>query len=177
MHLELKDLPPNMRAQALKIILEEDIKRGSGKGTKKGTHEGTVKKGTDTDKGSDIHIRAQAATVDKKRFDSRGEWEYYFGTVIPKMRTGEVLSCEEHPAFKLYEKGEYCGIKLGSIRYTADFKLTYADGRVEIVEIKSKFVRRMQRDYPVRRRAFIEQYARPQGWKFTEIITDKTDKG
>ena len=43
--------------------------------------------------------------------------------------------------------------------------------------IKSKFVRRMQRDYPVRRRVFLEQIARPAGWKFTEIITaeDKDD--
>lgn len=57
------------------------------------------------------------------------------------------------------------------------FRLTYADGTVEIVEIKSKFVRRMQRDYPVRRRVFLEQIARPAGWKFTEIITaeDKDD--
>lgn len=68
-------------------------------------------------------------------------------------------------------------MKLRPIRYTADFRLTYADGTVEIVEIKSKFVRRMQRDYPVRRRVFLEQIARPAGWKFTEIITaeDKDD--
>ena len=29
----------------------------------------------------------------------------------------------------------------------------------------------MQRDYAVRRRVFLEQVARPAGWKFTEIIT------
>ena len=57
------------------------------------------------------------------------------------------------------------------VRYTADFRLVYADGVVEIVEIKSKFVRRMQRDYAVRRRVFLELVARPAGWKFTEIIT------
>lgn len=49
--------------------------------------------------------------------------------------------------------------------------MKYADGTVEIVEVKSKFVRRMQRDYPVRRRVFLELIARPAGWKFTEIIT------
>lgn len=42
---------------------------------------------------------------------------------------------------------------------------------MEIVEVKSKFVRRMQRDYAVRRRVFLELVARPAGWKFTEIIT------
>ena len=49
--------------------------------------------------------------------------------------------------------------------------MDYADGTVEIVEVKSKFVRKMQRDYPVRRRIFIETIARPAGWRFREIIT------
>ena len=68
-------------------------------------------------------------------------------------------------------KGEYGALKLRPVRYTADFRLVYADGTVEIVEVKSKFVRRMQRDYAVRRRVFLEMVARPAGWKFTEIIT------
>ena len=38
-------------------------------------------------------------------------------------------------------------------------------------EAKEKFVRRMQRDYAVRRRVFLEMVARPAGWKFTEIIS------
>ena len=110
-------------------------------------------------------------------FDSRGEYEFYTGTVLPKMARGEIVKCKQHPAFPLFPAGEYGTMKLRPIRYTADFRLTYADGTVEIVEIKSKFVRRMQRDYPVRRRVFLEQIARPAGWKFTEIITaeDKDD--
>ena len=67
--------------------------------------------------------------------------------------------------------GQYGALKLRPVRYTADFRLVYADGTVEIVEIKSKFVRRMQRDYALRRRVFLEQVARPAGWKFMEIIT------
>jgi hypothetical protein len=118
--------------------------------------------------------QAKAAGRD---FDSRGEYEFYTGTVLPKIARGEIVACEQHPAFPLFPAGEYDTMKLRPIRYTADFRLTYADGTVEIVEIKSKFVRRMQRDYPVRRRVFLEQIARPAGWKFTEIITaeDKDD--
>jgi hypothetical protein len=67
--------------------------------------------------------------------------------------------------------GEYKRREAAERQYTADFRMTYADGTVEIVEVKSKFVRRMQRDYPVRRRVFLELIARPAGWKFTEIIT------
>jgi len=152
MHMELKDLPPRMRKQALKIIAEEDARRSS------------ALKNLAT-------AAAAKAKAEGEDFDSRGEYEYYIGEVRPKLKSGELKSCERQPAFELFPAGEYNGLKLRAIRYTADFRLDYADGRVEIVEVKSKFVRRMQRDYHIRRRLFIEQYARPQGWIFTEIIT------
>lgn len=151
MRLELKDLPPRMQRQALRIIAEED-------GKKKNKTE-------------------QKQNIGKAQFDSRGEYEFYVGEVLPGLRSGKIASCEEHPVFALFGSGEFCEIKLGTIRYTADFKITYSDGTVEIIEIKSRFVRRMQRDYPVRRRIFIEKYARPNGWKFREVITDKDERG
>ena len=64
-----------------------------------------------------------------------------------------------------------CGSKEQTV--TPDFVLTYADGTVEIVEVKSKFTRRMQRDYIYRRRLFIDLVAEPRGWKFVEWFADK----
>lgn len=157
MSIQLKDLPPQMRKQALKKIAQEDARRAAAlkaAGTMKTAE--TVRK------------KQRAAGAD---FDSLGEYEYFVGTVRPKLKSGELLSCERQPAFVLFPPGEYNGEKLRAIRYTADFRLNYSDGSVEIVEVKSKFVKRMQRDYHIRRRIFIEQYARPNGWKFTEIIT------
>ena len=87
------------------------------------------------------------------------------------MKFMDLTDEEAHPCFPLFPAGQYGALKLRPVRYTADFRLVYADGTVEIVEIKSKFVRRMQRDYALRRRVFLEQVARPAGWKFTEIIT------
>lgn len=66
---------------------------------------------------------------------------------------------------------EYGNVKLPAARYTADYVLVYADGAVEVVEIKSKFTRWAQRDYIYRRRLFIDLIAEPKGYKFTEIIT------
>ena len=43
-----------------------------------------------------------------------------------------------------------------------------------LVEIKSKFTRKMQRDYIYRRRLFIDLIAKPKGWGFVEIITPDT---
>lgn len=114
---------------------------------------------------------ARAAKITGKEFDSLGEYEYYIGTVAPKVARGEIVEWEAHPCFPLFPAGQYGALELRPVRYTADFRLVYADGTVEIVEIKSKFVRRMQRDYALRRRVFLEQVARPAGWKFTEIIT------
>ena len=152
MRLELKDLPPKMRQQALKIIAAEELKKAD-------------------------HMRGPVTAAEPKRFDSKGEAEFYMGEVLPRLRSGEIVACEEHPAFQLFDAAEFCGLKLGAIRYTADFKITSSNGTAEIIEIKSHFVRRMQRDYPIRRRIFIEKYARPNGWKFREVITDKDERG
>lgn len=104
-------------------------------------------------------------------FDSSGERDFYLGVIVPKMQSGEIVRFIGHPRFELFKPDEYCGIKLSAVRYTADFRLDYADGSVEIVEIKSKFVRKMQRDYALRRRLFIEKIAKPNGWSFVEVIT------
>ena len=64
------------------------------------------------------------------KFDSRGEYEYYVGTVAPKVGRGEIVKWEAHPCFLLFPAGKYNGVKLRSVQYTADFRLTYADGTV-----------------------------------------------
>lgn len=146
--LELDDLPPRYRAQAERQLARSEKKR------------------------ADPLLEAvKTAKTIGRDFESRGEYEFYIGTVAPKLARGEIVEWEAHPCFPLFPAGEYGGIKLRPVRYTADFRLVYADGTVEIVEIKSKFVRRMQRDYAVRRRIFLELVARPAGWRFTEIIT------
>ena len=151
MRIELSDLPPAYRAQAERQLAERA-------------------------KAKDDPLAAAVSAAKRcgREFDSRGEYEFYIGTVLPKLAAGELRAWEQHPRFVLFPAGEYDGVALRELRYTADFRLDYADGGVEIVEIKSKFVRRMQRDYHIRRRIFIETVARPAGWRFREIITADT---
>ena len=85
---------------------------------------------------SGVEAAVNAARSTGHEFDSRGEYEYYVGTVAPKVGRGEIVKWEAHPCFLLFPVGEYNGVKLRSVQYTADFRLTYADGTVEIVEIK-----------------------------------------
>lgn len=112
----------------------------------------------------------KAAIEEKNEFDSKLEAEFYAAEVLPKIRSGEIVSCELHKTYLLLPPDKYCGIYLHKAEYTPDFVLTYRSGLVEIVEVKSKAVRRLQQSYVYRRRLFIDKYARPNGWKFREVI-------
>lgn len=92
----------------------------------------------------------------------------------PKVQRGEIVKVESHCRFTMLPEKEYGNVKLPAMHYTPDFVLTYADGTVEVVEVKSKFTRRQQRDYIHRRRMFIDLVAEPRGWRFVEHITPDT---
>ena len=167
--LELEDLPPRYRAQAELQILQ----RKSGKQTQKRAENGKNRDGN----------------AENRKPES--EKRYYREVILPKVACGLVVKVQEQIVFELLPEKAYCGLKLPKARYkpekeygnvklpaahyTPDFVLTYADGTVEIVEVKSRFTRRMQRDYIYRRRLFIDLIAEPRGWKFTEWFADKED--
>lgn len=102
--------------------------------------------------------------------DSELEQRYYAAELWPKIMAGLVAQVELHKQFLLYPADTYCGLRLPAANYTPDFLVTYANGTVEAVEVKHAKIRKLQRDYIYRRRLFIEKYARPNGWKFTEYI-------
>lgn len=103
-------------------------------------------------------------------FESNLERDYYLAEILPRVRSGEISTVSLHERFELLPASSYCGIRLPAAHYTPDFVITYADGSVEAVEVKSKKIRQLQGSYVYRRRLFIEKYARPNGWKFTEVI-------
>ena len=151
--LELEDLPPRYRAQAELQILQ----RKSGKQTQKRAENGKNRDGN----------------AENRKPES--EKRYYREVILPKVACGLVVKVQEQIVFELMPEKAYCGLKLPKARYKPDFVLTYADGTVEVVEVKSRFTRRMQRDYIYRRRLFIDLIAEPRGWKFTEWYADKED--
>ena len=104
--------------------------------------------------------------------DSELERRYYAAVLWPKIMAGLVVSVELHKRFTLYPADTYCSLRLPAAHYTPDFFITYQNGTVEAVEVKSAAVRKLQRDYIYRRRLFIERFARPNGWRFTEYIQE-----
>lgn len=103
-------------------------------------------------------------------FESNLEREYYLGEILPRIQRGEIKNVDLHRKFELMPASSYCGIRLPAAHYTPDFVIRYTDGSVEVVEVKSKKIRQLQGSYVYRRRLFIERYARPNGWRFTEVI-------
>ena len=165
--LELEDLPPRYRAQAELQI----ARRKSGTCAAKMTENGQYRERT----GQKGAVCAKSAEK-PCREPPESERRYYREYILPKVACGQVVQVQEQVVFDLLPEKTYCGLKLPKARYKPDFVLTYADGTVEIVEVKSKFTRRMQRDYIYRRRLFIDLIAEPRGWKFTEWFADKEDK-
>lgn len=151
MRMELSDLPPKYRAQAEAQIAARCRA-----------------------KAPTLEAVAAAAKKTGREFDSRGEYDYYMGMILPKVQRGEIVKVESHRRFTMLPEKEYGNVKLPAMHYTPDFVLTYADGTVEVVEVKSKFTRRLQRDYIHRRRIFIDLVAEPRGWRFVEHITPDT---
>ena len=156
MRLNLEDLPPRYRAQA-----EAQI---AGRKNRKAPAEQSLAEA------------AEAAGKLGKAFGSRGEYEFYIGVILPGIQAGLITRATPQVRFDLLPAKEFCEVKLPAAHYTCDYLLEYADGTVEVVEIKCKFTRRAQRDYIYRRRLFVDLIAEPRGWKFREIITGDTQE-
>lgn len=154
MRLNLEDLPPRYRAQA-----EAQI---AGRKNKKAPAEQSLAEA------------AEAAGKLGKAFGSRGEYEFYIGVILPGIQAGRICRATPQVRFDLLPAKEFCGMRLPAAHYTCDYMIEYANGTVEVVEIKCKFTRRAQRDYIYRRRLFVDLIAEPRGWKFREIITGDT---
>jgi len=72
--------------------------------------------------------------VDGIRFDSKKEAKFYKDLKL-KMAAGEIKEFELQPKFILLEK-EKDRVTGRGIKYIADFKITYSDGSVEVVDVK-----------------------------------------
>ena len=73
--------------------------------------------------------------VDGIKFDSKMEAKYYYLLKLLQ-EAGEVKAFELQPKFTLQEGFKKNGKRYQPITYTADFRVEYADGHTEIVDVK-----------------------------------------
>ena len=113
----------------------------------------------------------------KDEFQSYAEQVYWETVVRPLMLAGEIVSFDLHRSFEVVPAVKWGNISFRAKSYTPDFFLTMNDGSVKVVEIKGKVVRKLQRDYPLRRQLFILNFCIPNGWAFEEVpAEDLTNK-
>lgn len=69
-------------------------------------------------------------------FDSVIEMKYYRDVVLPEWGSGNILSFELQKPYVLQPKFIHDGKTVKEITYVADFYIEYADGRIEVIDIK-----------------------------------------
>ena len=94
---------------------------------------------------------AHKTTVCGHTFDSKREAEVYLD-LLSRKQHGEILRIGLQPSYTLLAGFvDNQGNKQRPITYTADFFVTYADGRHEVIEVKGM----RTRDYLLRKKLFL----------------------
>lgn len=86
-------------------------------------------------------------------FDSKAERDYYLYLLDLKQR-GIVTDIQLQPSFLLQEKFRKNGKLYRDITYKADFEVTYADGHVEIIDVKGM----VTKDFAIKQKLFEYKY-------------------
>ena len=111
---------------------------------------------------------ARKALFGGEWFDSTAERNYYMYLLALK-QSGEVVHIERQPQYVLQEAfRNAAGKHQAAIKYKADFRVTYADGRVEVIDVKGV----ASRDYSLRKKMFEKRY----GIALVEVKTKDVPK-
>lgn len=86
-------------------------------------------------------------------FDSKAERDYYLYLLDLKQR-GIVTDVQLQPSFLLQPKFRKNGKLYREITYKADFEVTYADGHVEIIDVKGM----VTKDFAIKQKLFEYKY-------------------
>lgn len=90
---------------------------------------------------------------DGTHFDSAKEAEYYLYLKYLK-RIGQVVDFELQPKYLLQDTLRKNGVTHKKITYTADFKVFYPNGQIQIIDVKG-FV---TKDFKIKRKLFEQRY-------------------
>lgn len=104
-------------------------------------------------------------TVDGETFDSQREYAVYCELKLLQ-RAGKVVEIERQPEFLLQEPFRRGKANYPAIKYRADFRVTYRDGRQEVIDVKSTITAR-NREYRMKLKMLL--YKNPE-LNFREVF-------
>lgn len=104
-------------------------------------------------------------------FDSLAERNFFSYYLSKYIKNGFIIDFELHNEFVILDGiPEY---KLRKKVFKPDFKITTKNGETFIIEMKGKVVKKLQRDYGLRKHIFIEKYCVPNNWTFIELKSEE----
>ena len=107
-------------------------------------------------------------------FDSLAEQNFFYHYIQKYIQNGFITNCEIHNEFCIIDAiPEY---KLRKKVFKPDFLITTQNGETFVIEMKGKVVKKLQRDYGLRKHIFIEKYCIPNNWKFIELKSEEWTK-
>lgn len=126
-------------------------------------------------KNRNLHVQESTSSTkprkgkSKDEFQSLAEQRYFEYYVQPLEITGQLDHWSIHESFVVCEAFSYEGRRFTQKIYSPDFMLYFKDGSVKAVEVKDKHIRKLQREYPLKRQLFVQKYCVPNHWIFEEV--------
>lgn len=126
-------------------------------------------------KGGSVRIKKQQKKRGKTKaeFQSLAEERYYTLYIQPMELTGILKRWSMHKSFVVMDAFTYQKKHYQERIYTPDFVIELTDGSTKIIEIKGTKIRKLQREYPLKKQLFIQRYCIPNNWTFEEIPAEK----
>lgn len=126
-------------------------------------------------KGNSVRIQKQQKKRGKTKdeFQSMAEERYYYLYIQPMEFAGLVKSWTMHKSFVVMDAFTYQKKRYKERVYTPDFFIELTDGSTRVIEIKGTKIRKLQREYPLKKQLFIQRYCIPNNWLFEEIPAEE----
>lgn len=114
--------------------------------------------------------KSKGKSTIKKQFDSVAEENFYNFFVLKNIKSGLIINCELHNEYTIVDAiPEY---KLRKKVFKPDFFIQTKDGQTFVVETKGEKIKKLQRDYGLRKHLFIQKYCLPNNWTFIELRSE-----
>ncbi|MDL4842814.1 DUF1064 domain-containing protein [Aquibacillus rhizosphaerae] len=106
--------------------------------------------------------------IDGHKFDSKAEARYY-QELIYRKKAGDIKDFSLQPRFELQPKYKKANKSIRKIEYISDFEIEYADGSIEIVDVKGAItkefaLKRKLFDYHYDLKLSVLKFDRARGW-------------
>ena len=116
-------------------------------------------------------IKKYNSRKSESEFDSLAEENFYNFYLYQYIKNGFITEYSLHNEFVVLDAiPEY---KLRKKVFKPDFLITTKNKETFVIEMKGKVVKKLQRDYGLRKHIFISKYCIPNNWKFIELKSEE----